>query len=177
MAIKAAKPQCVAIVDTREPPDCAWRLGLPTVRAKLDSGDYSFRGAEHTVAIERKTLSDWIGSLTFGRARFEREMDRLASYARAVIVVEATLDQILHANWSAPGFGYEDHWRTNERLARQKNALRASTASISARWGVDTQFPGDRAECEAWATTWLLKCWKHGEIWRPKLSRFRRRAA
>lgn len=162
MSSRAAKPVCVAVCDTREPPDCAWRLGIPTVRAKLESGDYSFRGGESSVAIERKTLSDWIGSLTFGRARFEREMDRLSTFSRAVIVVEANLDEVLGGDY---------------RSAVTPKALRGSIASIQARWGVSTQFIGDRAKAEEFATTWLVKCWKHGALWRPKFSRFRRRAA
>ena len=162
MSARAAKPICVGVVDTREPPDCAWRLGIPTVRAKLTSGDYSFQGAEGSIAIERKTLSDWIGSLTHERKRFEREMDRLASFARAVIVVEANLEDVLAGDY---------------RSAVTPKALRGSIASIQARWGVSTQFIGNREQAEEFATTWLVKCWKHGALWRPKFSRFQRRAA
>jgi DNA excision repair protein ERCC-4 len=135
------------VVDTRDPVETAWTFGdLPTVRAKLDAGDYSYVGGESSVAIERKTLSDWIATLTYGRDRFERELDRLASYRHAVIVVEAHLDEVLRGDY---------------RSSVPPKSLLGSTASIESRWGIGTQFLGTREHAMTWARTWLLKCWKN----------------
>src|SRR5947209_8589441 len=76
-------------IDTREPIDTAYDFGdLPTRRIKLDSADYSVVGYENRLGLERKTVEDHIGSLTRERERFERELERLAAFERALILVE-----------------------------------------------------------------------------------------
>lgn len=152
MRLRTPSPEPVFVIDTREVDrhGCAWEFeGVRSVRATLKSGDYSFRGGEKTCAIERKTLSDWIGSLTHERKRFEREMDRLAGFHRAVIVVEANLDEVLAGDY---------------RSAVTPKALIGSIASIQSRWGVSTQFIGDRAKAIFFAKTWLLKCWANARV-------------
>ena len=64
--------------------------GLPT-------GDYSIQGYEKRVAIERKSLADAYASLGGGRARFERELERLSKLDYAAIVIESTLEDFLIA--------------------------------------------------------------------------------
>lgn len=67
---------------------------LITDRA-LKSGDYSIEGFETRVAVERKSVSDWLGSITAGRARFEREMERLSEMDFAAVVIEGDLTELL----------------------------------------------------------------------------------
>lgn len=62
-------------------------LVVPQVRASLDTGDYSVVGREHEFTIERKSLSDFFGTLTAGRDRFERELERMQVMACASHVV------------------------------------------------------------------------------------------
>lgn len=69
-------------------------LTVPTVRGTLASGDYSLKGFEARVAIERKSLADWYGTLGKGRARFERELERLTQYEFAAVLIEASLTDI-----------------------------------------------------------------------------------
>jgi DNA excision repair protein ERCC-4 len=140
------KPLPTLIVDTREPPSCAWDLGLPSVRAKLESGDYAPQGLEHVAVIERKTLSDFLSSITFGRERFEAEMDRLKEYQRAIIVVEAHLDDVIDGAY---------------RQGVLPDAAVGSVASIQARWGVATEFIGSRKNAEKFARAWILKVSKY----------------
>jgi DNA excision repair protein ERCC-4 len=68
---------------------------VSTQQATLASGDYSIVGHEEAVAVERKTLADLYGTLTAGRDRFERELERLASYEFSAVVVEADWHQIV----------------------------------------------------------------------------------
>jgi len=70
-------------------------LVIHTVRATLKQGDYSLVGHEHAIAIERKSASDLYGTLGQGRDRFKRELERLAGYPVAGIVVEASWHEIL----------------------------------------------------------------------------------
>ncbi len=67
---------------------------VPTVRGCLAAGDYSLNEPVGLVSIERKSLGDLFGTLAHGRARFERELDRLRDFARAYIVVEADWSQV-----------------------------------------------------------------------------------
>lgn len=55
----------------------------------LAAGDYSLRGFERRIAVERKSLSDLVGCLGTDRERFERELARLRGYDFAAVVVEA----------------------------------------------------------------------------------------
>ena len=90
------------IVDTRE--RTPWTFepqkgiktleGIKTVRRKLDSGDYSIEGLEDRVAIERKSLDDWVGTVMRERARFYRELDRLRAFAFRCVIIEASLRDI-----------------------------------------------------------------------------------
>lgn len=68
---------------------------IPTVRERLDAGDYSLSGFERKVAVERKSLADLYHTLGQGRERFERELLRLSHYQFAAVVVEATWPQAL----------------------------------------------------------------------------------
>ena len=69
----------IVVTDTREQlpylfPGC--RLSI----RKLDAGDYSLEGYEDVISVERKSASDFFGSITQDRERFERELERLQSY-------------------------------------------------------------------------------------------------
>jgi ERCC4-type nuclease len=68
------KPESVvAIQDTREqtPLDLS---PLQVDVAGLSTGDYSVKGLEHLVSVERKSLGDFLGVCGGERERFEREL-------------------------------------------------------------------------------------------------------
>jgi ERCC4-type nuclease len=85
------------------------------VRRAISAGDYSIDGYDGRsefvsgagldamtntpagIAIERKSISDLFNTLGQSRARFVRELDRLAAYQFAAIVVEAEWSEILTA--------------------------------------------------------------------------------
>lgn len=56
----------------------------------LPSGDYSIRGFENRIAIERKSKEDLFGTLGSGRERFIRELERLNKLDAAWVIIEAT---------------------------------------------------------------------------------------
>ena len=101
-------------IDTREQAPLSG-FTLPSVRATLKTGDYSVVGAEHLFAVERKTVSDLIGTLTTGRERFERELVRLSEMRRACIVVEGDLDTII-------GWRYRSKVSPRAWLARSRRS-------------------------------------------------------
>lgn len=85
--------QITAIVDTREQD----ALNLSPLRVELgtlETGDYSVKGLEHVVRVERKSLPDLVACVGRERERFDREVQRLLAYPIRVLVVEATWQQI-----------------------------------------------------------------------------------
>lgn len=91
-------------VDTREQRAFSFRslFGRASFRLHrrgLREGDYAVDSMlhlppEHQIRIERKSLRDLYGSVSRGRDRVERELDRLSVYGFAAIVVEADWTQI-----------------------------------------------------------------------------------
>lgn len=61
----------------------------------LETGDYSILGFESRITIERKSISDLLGSITAERDRFEREFERLNQFESASVVVEGELSDVL----------------------------------------------------------------------------------
>ena len=63
--------------------------------APLPVGDYSIRGFEDQVSIERKSLDDLVGCLMGkDRERFERELARARHYDLFCVVIEAPLSDV-----------------------------------------------------------------------------------
>jgi len=78
-------------IDSREQRPWAWLPSEvePTV-ATLRTGDYAITG-DHGFAIERKSLDDFLGTISGGWDRFTREMWRMAGWPARVVIVEADL--------------------------------------------------------------------------------------
>ncbi len=90
--------QVTAVIDTREqlPLDLA---PLRTVAGTLATGDYSVAGLEHVVAIERKSLGDFLSCVGTERERFDREVQRLLAYPTRALVIESTWPEIEKGKW------------------------------------------------------------------------------
>lgn len=83
----------VAVCDTRE--QLPLELSpLQCVRGTLATGDYSVRGLEHHIAIERKGLGDLLACCGTERERFEREVQRLLAYPVRALVIESVWAEI-----------------------------------------------------------------------------------
>ena len=65
-----------------------------TERAHLKTGDYSIKGLEDKITIERKTLTDLFGSTGNGRKRLEAEFQRMSKFDYAALMVESNLSNI-----------------------------------------------------------------------------------
>lgn len=81
------------IIDTRE----QQALSIDGIRAKLNVGDYGLIPEKDIgVYIERKSLADFIGTLSLGYDRFVREIERAKEVgAYLVILVECPLSEAL----------------------------------------------------------------------------------
>lgn len=85
------------LIDTREPWPHPWQRHLPEAefrRAGLETGDIALAG-NPGIVIERKTTSDFLGSITAGRDRFEAELKRSRMLDFFCIVIEGTLLDVM----------------------------------------------------------------------------------
>jgi DNA excision repair protein ERCC-4 len=121
------------IIDTRE--QRPWMFGGAhrVERAKLPAGDYSIAGFEATVAIERKSLDDFVQSIAWERDRFLRECERLRSYELKTILVEA---------------GVPDVWTHRYRSKTAPQAVIASAVAIEQDYGISMTWAGSRDSAE-----------------------------
>ena len=97
-------------------------------------------------AVERKTKQDAYSSLGQGRARFERELQRLSRFDYAAVVIETSLPDFLRA----PAFS-----RMNPTAAAR------SMIAWSVKYRVCVFFAGDRRHGNALTQQLLEKFWKY----------------
>jgi ERCC4-type nuclease len=85
------------LIDSRERKP--WKFQIPTETATLLTGDYSLKGYEDEIGIERKTLDDlWI-CLTSERERFQKELERSLQYKKLFVLFEARWQDVLDGRY------------------------------------------------------------------------------
>lgn len=86
------------IIDTREQTPASMG-NLSSEVATLDTGDYSVKGLEQYVRLERKSLPDLIGCIGKERERFQRELVRLRGFQERAVIVECTWPEVEMGQW------------------------------------------------------------------------------
>ena len=109
----------------------------------LRTGDYSVPGYEDRIAVERKSLDDLIGSITIGRARFERELTRGSAMELFQVAIEASFDDIRYHRYKS--------------AMTPKSAI-ASILAFQARYRIPFCFYGSRQGSE-YGTVNTLRLW------------------
>lgn len=91
-------PAPTIVVDSRE--KLPWAFpGLATVGGTLETADYSIVGMEHLVAVERKTLPDFLHCVGQDRCRFEKEMQRILEFPSRMVVLETSWAELSRGEW------------------------------------------------------------------------------
>ena len=140
----------VIIIDTREQAEYSFDPQLAaTVRRALPAGDYSLVGLEAKVAVERKSLDDFVSTVIHARQRFRRELAKLSGYRAACVVVEANLLDILLGRY---------------RGEAHPKAVLGSTLSILLDHGIPVYFCGTRPAACQFVQAYLLAA--HAR-WKP----------
>jgi DNA excision repair protein ERCC-4 len=143
MTARSDRERITIVVDTREKkPYCFDPRSVSTIRRALPAGDYSLSGQEHSVAVERKTLEDFVSTVIWSRKRFQRELKRLAEYAASCIVVEADLSDILGGRY---------------RSGAHPNAVLGTVISIAVDFGIPVFFCSDRQAACRFVQGYLLR--------------------
>ena len=84
------------LVDKQEKTPFSFPDGIETRRAHLVNGDYALEG-DGSFSIERKSLSDFLGTISSGWEQFEHEMYRMERFGTPIkiILVEGDFAQCL----------------------------------------------------------------------------------
>jgi DNA excision repair protein ERCC-4 len=86
------------LIDSREQLPYSFP-GMNTEVATLTTGDFSLKGFESIIAIERKSIDDLVMCCGRQRQRFDREIQRLLAYPVRALVVEADWHDIALGEW------------------------------------------------------------------------------
>ena len=132
------------LVDTREQSPLVF-AHLQSEPATLQSGDYSVRGLEDVFAVERKSMSDLVGSLKSGRDRFMRELHRLRGFAFARLLVVGTAQELA---------GLVARGRVNLDMVEH------SLLSIEQRYGVPVVRVDTPEAAALRVETWAFAAWR-----------------
>lgn len=137
--------QARIIIDTREQEP--YTFESESVRRKLDAGDYSIEGHETTVAVERKSLADFVNTVIHSRKRFHKELEKLTGYKRACIVVEASMRDVLEGTYGT---------------GAHPSAVIGAVISLCVDWNVPVYFCGDRQCAREFVERYLerMKVWR-----------------
>jgi ERCC4-type nuclease len=114
------------MADTREQSIPPMPPGVEVVRRCLHEGDYSLESLLGIAVVERKSAADFVGSITWGRERFDREIERLKTYRFKAIVVEDDLSWCFRITQTHP------------------HSILGTIASYTARYDCPVLFAGDR---------------------------------
>lgn len=140
------------IIDTREKkPFRFYGYGVLIERGTLKTGDYSVAppdGSHLDVAIERKSLADLYISISKGRQRFQRELERAQDTLKYfAIVVEC----------SFMGLKHKPHRKTRV----SPKSVVGTLMSWSVRYNVPVWTPGGKRSAEKVTFRLLDFCYEH----------------
>lgn len=128
------------IIDSRE--QAAY--SLDPMRSRVDglpTGDYSIRGLEDLVCLERKILPDFVACCGPERRRFKAELHRMMAYKYRSVIIEGSHADIFHHRY---------------RSRIEPASVIGSIASWSGKYGVHFHLAGDRAGGEDFAIRFLM---------------------
>ncbi len=136
----------VIVVDTREQLPFSFN-GLPcqAERATLQTGDYSVKGYEKNIVVERKSKADLFQSVGRERERFQKEFERLTFVKYSAIVIEADWREIE---------------RKPENTIMNPAAVRNTIFSWCLKYNVIPILANDRQEAERLTFEFLAWAWR-----------------
>ena len=103
----------------------------------LPAGDYSIKGFETQIAIERKQANEIYTNFGVARERFMRECEKLAGYERKAIIIENSLDRL-----SDP----PEYTRAMTKSKLRRSHVIGAIGKIVIEFGIPIIFAGGRRE-------------------------------
>ncbi len=147
--VRTPKPKPIIIVDTREKQPWDWEgdeAFEEVVHEKLDGGDYSIRGLEHIIVIERKaTVDELFNNFTKDKKRIAAEFERLRDHKFKIIVIEENCEDIMN-----PNRYYVNRKKINRKNPKMPVAVVASNlTNLMLEQNVHILYGGMRAQAMA----------------------------
>ena len=145
-------PKPIVLVDTREQEPFPLYVNHPNWiggerRATLKTGDYTVKGMERLLCLERKNLADLVACTVTYRRRFLSACGRLARFPWKAILVEATFEDI-KGGFEAFNIPSEVH----------PNAVCGTLDAIEAKFGIPVIYTSTvRDIATERAASWLSK--------------------
>jgi ERCC4-type nuclease len=143
----------VLVVDTREQTPLFQPNSKPwIIQSALKTGDYSVKGFENLIVIERKSLSDLFSSLGKERERFKKELKRMEKFVWKGLLIEGSERDILSCQ---------------EYSGMHPNAVYHSLSSIEVRYGVHIYYAKKIKRARWWVLSRLTRFYKlvrNGEL-------------
>lgn len=137
------------LIDTREQTPWKFSENVATEVTTLETADYSIAGIPQTVAVERKSLSDLVQCVTFERDRFLDCCRRMKDYDFKLLVVEASVADVLAAVYRS---------RTNPQ------SVIGTTVALHADFGIPTLWAGDARTAANMTERIFARMWRrHNE--------------
>lgn len=136
----------IIVVDTREKEPYQFRASatcLGAESAKLDAGDYSIKGFENLITIERKaSLLELCGNLGRNRKRFEAELERMKDIKYKYVIIED--------NWASI-FAYKKYTKM------KTSQIFGSIISLMIKYDVQFIFAQNRKTAQGITRSLLVK--------------------
>lgn len=152
----------IIIIDTREKTPYNFRVnenlgGIEII--KLDSGDYSLKGMEDLITIERKNnVIELCNNLGKNRKRFEAELERMKDIKFKFIIVEDYWSSLLTKKPFKYVNGKPIYMRMNP------NAVFQSIIAIQLKYGVNVIMAGTREMAQKIVRSLLIKAFNYRKL-------------
>jgi ERCC4-type nuclease len=136
----------IVLIDTREKLPFQFGNDIQTEKTKLEVGDYSLQGLKHLVAVERKSLDDFVNSTIHNKHRFTQNLMDLTRMDHKAIVVESSLrDVFMH--------------RYKSKTHNQ--AVFGLVAAITGKWRIPVFFWENHAYAQMMVEKYLKTIWDY----------------
>src|SRR3990167_9943186 len=136
------------VYDTREQlPYTFTDLGINSLKQclGLSGADYSIKGFEDKIRIERKSQSDFYRSIGKGRERFEKTIKFLSTLEFAGLIIECTEEELL-----CPETSYSNI---------SANSIYGTIVSFEVKHRIHICY-GNREQCRQKIIHWMVKFYK-----------------
>lgn len=144
----------IIIQDTREKKDHCWDFsffGHQVERSKLDTGDYSIKGAEKLVCIERKKSTSEIAiNLGFKWKQFNNELLRMCLMPHKLILCEFPEEYL--SFFPRKSGVPENKWET---IRMSAGFIKSRFLSIPDTYGINIIFSSSKEQAEQIAVQFL----------------------
>lgn len=137
----------ILVVDTREQ-DALFKRplkGLVMVRDTIPAGDYSVRGFESEIVIERKSINDLYGSMFGDWDRESKKLLQIAEYRRKWLLIEGPESEVL---------------KFQQFSTVHPNSMRGRLVSIQIRLGIPIYYAATRKDAERFVLDMLTKYYR-----------------